>query len=108
MEDNVPTDVDPLGQLKEAKLATNGSERQQAFWNLVRKRIETDPSIKRYRQSIMKRATQIQKQCAKDIDDQMRKEFLLRVKAHGVPVMPQETRRWVDDEERHEIIKARK
>lgn len=56
----------------------------------------------------MKRATQIQKQCAKDIDDQMRKEFLLRVKAHGVPVMPQETRRWVEDEERHEIIKARK
>ncbi len=108
MEDHLPADVDPLGQLKPQKLETNGSERQQAFWNLVRKRIDTDPAIKRYRQSIMNRAAQIHKQCAKDIDEHMRKEFLLRAKAHGVPVMPHETRRWADDEERHEIIKARK
>lgn len=107
MEDDVPTDVDSTGQLKPQRLETNGNQRQQAYWSLVRKRIETDPKIRGYRKMIQKRSVVIQKRCAIEIDEQMRKEFLLRAKSHGVPVMPQETRRWADDEERHEIIKAR-
>lgn len=108
MEDHVPADANSAGQIKKQKLKTNGNERQQALAILIKMRVASDPRIKKFRDSITTRVNQIQRQCATEIDEQFRKEFLLRAKAQGVPVMPQETRRWAEEEERYEIIKARK
>lgn len=108
MENNVSADVDSASQIKTQKLKTNGNERQQSLARLIKRRVASDPKIKKFRDSISTRVNQIQRQCAAEIDEQFRKEFLLRAKAQGVPVMPQETRRWSEDEERNEIIKTRK
>jgi hypothetical protein len=108
MENNVSADVDSASQIKTQKLKTNGNERQQSLARLIKRRVAADARIKSLRDSIVIRTNQIQRLCAEEIDDQFRKEFLLRAKAQGVPVMPQETRRWSEDEERNEIIKTRK
>jgi hypothetical protein len=98
MEDDIPADAKQAGgSPRKNQAGLNYNKRIAAIHRAIKQRIATDAKIRKLREAIVSRASKISREVEKEFEVAARKEFLAKAKRIGVPVMPHETARWIDE-----------
>jgi hypothetical protein len=103
MEDNVPAHAEQAsGTPCKITPGLNHNQRLAAIHRTIKERVAIDSKIRKLRSAIVARATKISREVEKEFEVAARKEFLAKAKRIGVPVMPHETARWIDERRKNE------